>query len=286
MLSVLAHGGRPPDPHDAWTAWNLDPILLLGAILVVALYRRGRAGRPARRAGGRAMAFGGALVALGIALVSPLEEMSGALASAHMVQHVLVVLVAAPLLALAAPGSTLLRGLPHGVVRLGARGFQRLGGGPWLGRLLRQPAVVWVLHVATLWFWHAAGPYDAALASEAVHVLEHTTFLVTGMLLWRVLVGPRRAIGSQGVGVLAVFGLAVQSVLLSALLTFAEAPWYAGYATTTAGWGLTPLDDQHLAGVIMWVPAGAIHVGVALALLVSWINSSDPDPTPVVARVS
>ncbi len=283
MLTVLAHAGRPPEPHDVWTAWNLDPVLLIGGAVVVALYARGRSRRPAPR--GRTMAFVAGMVALAIALVSPLEAMSSALASAHMVQHVLLVLVAAPLLALAAPSPTLLRGLPARVVRVGARAFNRLGGGPWLGRPLRQPAVVWVLHVATLWFWHAAGPYGAALDSQGLHVVEHTSFLVTGVLLWRVIIGPRRARGSQGVGVLVVFGLAVQSVLLSALLTFAEAPWYAGYATTTAGWGLTPLDDQHLAGVIMWIPAGAIHVGAALALLVSWIASSEAEQ-PAVARVS
>lgn len=285
MLTLLAHAGRPPDPHDVWTAWNFDPVLLLSGVVVVALYMRGRSGRPASAPRGRTLAFAAGMAALAVALVSPLEAMSAALASAHMVQHVLLVLVAAPLLALAAPSPTMLRGLPRAVVRVGARTFRRLGGGPWLGRALRQPAVVWVLHVATLWFWHASGPYGAALDSQFLHILEHATFLATGVLLWRVVIGPRRATGSQGVGVLVVFGLAVQSVLLSALLTFAEAPWYAGYATTTAGWGLTPLDDQHLAGVIMWIPAGAIHVGVALALLVGWIASSEAD-SPAVARVS
>lgn len=285
MLSVLAHAGQPPRPHDVWTAWNLDPVLVVGIAVVTLLYVRGRAGRPVPAARGRATAFAGGMVALAVALVSPLDAMSGALASAHMVQHVLLVLVAAPLLALAAPSPTLLRALPHPLVRAGVRAFHRAGGGPWVGRTLRQPAVVWVLHVTTLWFWHAAGPYGAALDSRGLHVAEHVSFLVTGLLLWRVLVGPRRATGTQGVGVLVVFGLAVQSVLLSALLTFAESPWYAGYTSTTAAWGLTPLDDQHLAGVIMWVPAGAIHVGVALTLLVGWITSSEPDQ-PAVARVS
>lgn len=277
MLSLLAHAGQPPQPHDVWGAWHLDPVLLAGGAMAVALYARGRLGRAAGGRRGRTAAFVGALAALAVALVSPLDAMASALASAHMVQHVLLVLVAAPLLALAAPGTTLVRGLPSSAVQVAARTFRGLGGGRWVGRVVRQPALVWVLHVATLWFWHAAGPYDAALGNPAVHVVEHASFLLTAVLLWRVVVGPRRARGSQGVGILVVFGLAVQSVLLSALLTFANDPWYAGYATTTTSWGLTPLDDQHLAGVIMWIPSGAIHVGTALALLVAWIQSTDTD---------
>ncbi len=285
MLSLFAHVGQPPQPHDVWGAWHLDPLLLVGGAVAVGLYARGRAGHAAGPRRGRTAAFIGALAALAIALLSPLDAMSSALASAHMVQHVLLVLVAAPLLALAAPGTTLMRGLPPEAVQVGARAFRALGGGRWVGRLVRQPAVVWVLHVATLWFWHAAGPYDAALANPALHVLEHGSFLVTAVLLWRVVVGPRRARGSQGVGILVVFGLAVQSVFLSALLTFANDPWYAGYATTTTSWGLTPLDDQHLAGVIMWIPAGAIHVGTALALLVAWVQSTDTDHAVASARL-
>lgn len=286
MLTVLAHAGRPPAPHDVWTSWNLDPLLLVGGAIVAILYARGHAGRRSTRPRGRMVAFVGALVALGVALLSPLEAMASALASAHMVQHVLLVLVAAPLLALAAPSTPVLRGLPPAVVRFGARCVRSLGGGPWLGRLLRQPALVWVLHVAILWVWHAAGLYDAALGNEAVHVLEHGSFLVTGVLLWRLVIGPRRNPGQQGAGILVVFGLAVQSVLLSALLTFANEPWYQGYASTTSAWGLTPLDDQHLAGVIMWIPAGVIHAGTALALLVTWIRSTDTDHPTARARLS
>lgn len=278
MLTVLAHTGQPPAPHDVWSAWSLDPFLLAGFAVAVVLYVRGRSPRPTPASHGRAWAFAGAMLALAVALLSPLDVMSSTLASAHMVQHVLLVLGAAPLLAVAAPTPALVRGLPTGVVRVGARLLPRpiRRSTPWL----RQPAVVWVLHVATLWFWHAAGPYDAALGSEVVHVAEHATFLLTGFLLWRVVVGPRRRDDARGATILVVFGLAVQSVLLSALLTFAEQPWYAGYTGTTSAWGLTPLDDQHLAGVIMWIPAGAIHVATALGLLVAWIRSTDPSAGP------
>ncbi len=131
---------------------------------------------------------------------------------------------------------------------------------------------------ATVWLWHAAVLYDAALANPFLHAVEHASLLGTAWLFWRSVIGPRspgRVPG--GLGVLLVFGMAMQSVLLSLLLTFARAPWYAGYATTTAPWGLEPLADQQLAGVIMWIPAGLVYLGAALALLATWIRTAERD---------
>lgn len=279
LIPVLAHPGRPPAPHDLWGAWNLDPILLIGLGLAVWAYLRGQTGGRRREVDAwRARCFAGALVALGVALVSPLDALSGALASAHMVQHVLLLLVAAPLLALSAPSSTLLRGSPLPLRRASGRWRRRLrlpSGG--LG-ILRHPVAVWLLHVGTLWVWHAAVPYDAALRSDVLHVLEHATFLVTGLLFWRGVL-TLRGVGrvSYGVGVLLVFAMALQSVFLSALLTFARTAWYSGYTSTTAPWGLDPLADQQLAGVIMWIPAGLVYLAAGLALMVAWLRSTEPD---------
>lgn len=278
MLSpLLAHTGRPIAPHDLWTSWNLDPVLLAGLALALWLHRRGRTApsRPVDR--WRARAFGGALAVLAIALVSPLEALSGALASAHMVQHLLVIVVAAPLLAFSAPGSAVLRGSPVAVRRV--RGRLRRTGVP--SALLHAPAdplVVWSLHVGVLWLWHSRAAYDAALASTPLHVAEHTTFLVTAWLFWRVVLGVRHGGRvSRGGVVLLVFGMAMQSVFLALLLTFATDPWYAGYADTTVAWGLGHLDDQHLAGVIMWIPAGAIYLAAALGALSSWLRSVEAE---------
>jgi cytochrome c oxidase assembly factor CtaG len=143
-------------------------------------------------------------------------------------------------------------------------------------RPLRHPAAVWLLHVSTLWFWHAAVPYDAAVEHHLLHVAEHASFLGTGVLFWRVVAGARDADRvSYGFGVLLLFATAMQSVFLSALLTFARSPWYSVYAATTAPWGLDPLADQQLAGVIMWIPAGLVYVVAALALLAAWIRSTE-----------
>ena len=273
MLRLLAHDGLPPAPHDVWEAWNLDPFVVVPLAVVLVVHRCGRRrpGTPTARR--RSRAFDAAWWALVVALVSPVDALSSALASAHMLQHVLLVLVAAPLLAVAAPLPTLLRGLPPVVAR--ALVPARHGPLGTVARGLAHPAIAWIVHVATLWGWHASAAYDAALAVPAVHAAEQVSFVLTGVLLWRSLVGPHRVRTSDGVGVLAVFGLALQSVLLAALLTFAEGAWYDGYTTTTAAWGLTPLGDQQLAGAIMWIPAGALHVGVGLALFVTWLHSGD-----------
>lgn len=277
LTGVLAHAGRPPEPHDLWSAWNLDPLLLAGILLAFWAYRRGQIGGRRRAADvWRTRCFTGAMVALTVALISPLDAMSSALASAHMVQHVLLVLVAAPLLALSAPSSTLLRGSPLAVRQATSRWRRRFGLthanlGP-----LRHPVTLWLVHVAVLWLWHARVLYDAALSNEFVHFLEHAGFLVTGLLFWRVVVGARGAGRvSHGFGVMLVFGMALQSVFLSVLLVFARTPWYAGYAATTRPWGVEHLADQQLAGAIMWVPAGLVYVAAGLLLMVAWLRVAE-----------
>jgi putative membrane protein len=193
-----------------------------------------------------------------------------------MVQHLLLLLVAAPLLALSAPASAILRGSPLALRRASGRWRRRLGLTHGNLGVLRHPAAVWLLSVGIIWFWHAAAPYDATLDNQLLHVLEHASFLVTAVLFWQVVVGVRGAARvSGGLGVLLVFAMAMQSVFLSVLLTFARTPWYSGYAQTTAPWSLDPLTDQRLAGVIMWIPAGGIYLVVALALLVTWIRATE-----------
>jgi putative membrane protein len=277
LTPILAHPGQPPAPHDLWGAWNLHPVLLGGFLLAAWAYWRGQTSGPRRPVDSwRARCFTVALVALGLALLSPLDALSNALASAHMVQHLLLLLVAAPLLALSAPSSAILRGSPLAVRRASGRWRRQLGLTHGNLAVLRHPAAVWLLQVGVLWFWHAATPYDAALDNEFLHLLEHASFLVTAVLFWHAVIGIRGAARvSGGLGVLLVFAMAMQSVFLSVLLTFARTPWYSGYATTTASWGLDPLTDQQVAGVIMWIPAGGIYLTAALVLLVTWIRATE-----------
>jgi putative membrane protein len=284
MVSLLAHAEQALEPHDVWTAWTFDPVVLLVLAAAAVAYRRGwREGpdTPARR-----MGFWGAIAAITVALMSPLDAMSGVLVSAHMVQHVLLVLVAAPLLALSAPVPALLRGTPL-AVRGGARTARRAAGLN-TARLqrLRSPVGRWLLYVVTLWLWHASVVYGAAVEHALVHALEHATFLASAALVWSAILGPARVRVSRGLGLLGVFALGLQGIFLSVLLTFARQPYYAEYLSPPAAWGLDPLTDQQLAGVLMWIPAGLIHTGVALYLLVSWLREHDqaddlvPAPQP------
>lgn len=280
LRTVLAHDGSHLLPQDLWSAWSADPAVVTGLVLTGWAYHRGRSRRGTRAADRwRAWCFGGGLVAVAVALLSPLDALSGALASAHMVQHLLLTLVAAPLLVLSAPGGRLLRGSPT-VVRSAVNPVRRRLRLDPVAHALRHPGAAWLLHVATFWAWHAAVLYDAAVEHPAVHALEHATFLVTGVLLWRTVVGVRAVRVPPGLGILLVFGMAMSSALLSVLLTFARAPWYSAYSATTHTWGLAPLADQQLAGAIMWIPAGLVHLAVALALLVAWIRGTEIDEGP------
>ncbi|MBW3657522.1 MAG: cytochrome c oxidase assembly protein [Actinobacteria bacterium] len=278
---ILAHAGVPLAPHDLWTAWNLDPLIIVALVGALWLHRRGRR----RDAVWRNRAFAAAMAAIAIAIVSPLDALSGALASAHMVQHVLLVVVAAPLLAFSSPGGALLRGAPVAARRVPGATRRRLRLRASTLRLPSSPAVVWLLHVVALWVWHSAAAYDAALSSPFLHAAEHLAFLGTGVLLWRVAIGRRTARASYGASVLLVFGTAMQSVFLSFLLTFANEAWY-GYGETTAAWGLTPLADQQLAGAIMWIPAGIVYVVIAMVLLGAWLRSPDAEAQPSVSPAS
>lgn len=277
MLSAIAAVPIVVTPDQAWTAWNVDPVVMAVVALALWAHRRGRAtGREVDRH--RTIAFGIALAALVVAFVSPLDALAGTLFSAHMAQHVLVLLVAAPLLAFSAPAGIVLRGTPLPVRRMAVtarRAVRRPG--RWM-LLLGGPVAVWLLHVLTVWGWHSGVAYEAAVVHPWLHLAEHATFLLTGVLFWRVVVGSRSGSSrvTGGLGVLLVFGMAMQGVFLSALLTFSRQPWYATYETARL-WGLDPLDDQHLAGLVMWIPGSVVYMAMAMTLLVGWLRELD-DP--------
>jgi putative membrane protein len=266
-----AHAGRPPEPHDLLEMWR--PPLVTIAVLAAAglLYLRGARAAWRRAGEGRVVsrwrvhAFLGGLVALAIAVASPLDVASVALFSAHMVQHLVIVLVAAPLLAIGRAEIVLLWALPRTGRRAVGRLWRRMSWLRWLARAAALPAVAWLAHMAAIWAWHMPRLYDAAAASEPVHVLEHATFLVTAVLFARPLVAPTsRASLAPGASVLYLFAAAMAGGVLGALLTLAESPWYVAHLGSTGPWGLTPLEDQQLAGVLMWGPAGGAYFAAML----------------------
>jgi putative membrane protein len=250
-------------------------LILGGCALAAAVYARGvlavwgSAGRGRGIKPWQAACFGGGLVALVLALESPLDALAVALFSAHMVQHLVLLLIAAPLLVLGAPLAPFAWALTPPARR-------RLGALRALRAFATMPAA-FVLNSIAVWAWHVPRLYDAALGALPIHVLEHLSFLVTAVLFWWALLGSGRV--GYGSGVLCVFALGLQTTLLGALLTFASAPWYTAHLATTAAWGLSPLDDQQGAGLIMWIPGGVVYLLCALALFSAWLReSSTSDP--------
>jgi len=265
---ALGHGAGPVAPGDVWTHWSLDPWTILPLLAASLLYGRGvsglwrRLGRrtPALR-GRHVAAFAAGVLVLVIALVSPLAELSGALLSAHMVQHVLLVAVAPPLLLLGKPDIAWLWGLPAGWRRGLAWGLR---GAAMVFAPLARPVPASLVHAAVLWAWHAPAAFEAALGNEALHVLEHTLFLGTALLFWRGLV---RATGhAAAAGLAASLVTLLQGGFLGALFSLSGVALYVEATRSAPLWGLTPLADQQLAGLIMWVPAGTIYLMAGLAM--------------------
>jgi cytochrome c oxidase assembly factor CtaG/cytochrome c2 len=208
---------------------------------------------------------------LGVALISPVHALGTVLFAAHMVQHEMLMLVAAPLLVLGRPLPRFLRALPLPWRRqLGTVGKSLQA--RW--RVLPHPLIAWALHAAALWVWHVPRLFQATLTSELAHACQHLSFFGTALYFWWALLYGHQKLQGYGVAVLAVFTTALHSSLLGALLTLAPTPWYKAYAHT-AMWGLTPLEDQQLGGLIMWIPAGAIYLLAALALSVGWLHAAE-----------
>jgi putative membrane protein len=227
--------GTPPIPGGV--AWTLDPWLLAGLALGLALLWPVAARR-------RVLLGGWAVLAL--LLVSPLCNLSVALFSARVAQHVLILTLAAPLLALALPARR------HGAAGLAAAtaGF-----------------------ALALWAWHLPGPYAATFRSDLAYWAMQGSLLLAATWLWHGLL--HGAAARPDAVLLAGLATAAQSGALGALLTFATRPLFAPHAGTTFAWGLTALEDQQLGGLLMWVPGG---VAFALAALPALARILRPDP--------
>lgn len=280
-----AHDGVPPAPHDLWSAWTIDPLVLTGLLLAalgyaigtVRLSQRGHAGRLLPRA--RIAAYWLGLVVGTAALVSPIAALGTALFAAHMAQHLLLVLIAPPLLLLGRPV----------IVWLWAfdRSRRRSIGHWWrsgrLPRLIRRAPgsalFAWGLHVGVLWIWHLPALYQAALTNEAIHAVEHLSFGATAVAFWwaALPVMGRPRLG-HGAAVIFLFAAAMQSTALGVLMTFSATPWYPAYGATAPAWGLSPLADQQLAGLIMWIPAAVAYAAVAVGLAIDWLGEDDRRP--------
>lgn len=270
-------------PDRLWLAWHADPIVVFSLVGLGWMYARGaralwRVAGPERGVRTwQAAAFGVGLGVVGVALVSPLDALADVLFSAHMVQHLLLVTVAAPLIGVGAPVLPLIWAWRRSARVAVARALGRAHPLLKATLILSSLPVAFAVHSLALWVWHTPGLYEGALRNAAVHASEHLVLLGTGVLVWSAACsGLARTGRAAGASALYVAGLGVQCMALGALITFAPQPWYAFYAGTSGAWGLSAMDDQVLAGVLMWVPAGLVYLTLALVLLGAWLRPLPP----------
>jgi putative membrane protein len=280
---MLAH--QVVAPSDLAGSWTFEPVLLATLVLAAVVHRRGRA-RLGRRIAGvrekrRAVAFYGGLVILAAALMSPLDSLAHTLFSGHMAQHLLLMVVAAPLLVYGRPTAALVAGLPEGGRDMVRRSGLRGPGARGAARALTKPVVVWIIGTLALWAWHMPALYDAALAHEPLHVLEHASFLGAAVLFWSVVLssGPRRGV-PRPLAIVLVFASGIQSSALGAVLLFASTPLYGVHAEGARVWDVSPLSDQQLAGALMWSPPALLYIVVMGWLLVRWFDEMEPASSP------
>ncbi len=207
-----------------------------------------------------------------IALDSPIHEISEQLFWVHMTQHEILMLISAPLLVLGRPLAPMLWALPL-TWRKSFSALAQAGPLQEMWRVISAPVSVWILSALALLIWHAPSLFDRTLQSDVMHAAQHICFLGTALLFWWTLTVHAKRLG-YGTALLFVFTTAIYASVLGALLTFANRPWYASYAGTTRAWGLSPLEDQQIGGLIMWVPGGALMLGISLILLVRWMKES------------
>jgi cytochrome c oxidase assembly factor CtaG len=291
--TTFAHEGKPHNWRDLWHTWSFDPIVVVSLMLTAGLFiwglkkvwQRSGVGKGIRK--WEAMAFAAGWLALFIALVSPVHAWGRVLFSAHMTQHEILMLVAAPLFVLGRPLIAFASALPLRWSRRIAA-VTKTGWIQQSWQVLTLPFVAWLIHAVALWTWHVPVLFEAVLHNEWVHTAQHLSFLLSALLFWWALIHGRQGWMGYGAGVLYVFTTSLHSGLLGALLTFSDSVWYPSYVGLTNSWGLTPLEDQQLGGLIMWIPAGVLYAFAGLALVAGWLREAKAHSTkrePFWARI-
>ena len=269
-MPASAHGN-----HEGPLAWTLSPELLLPLGLSLLIYLVGwarlskRASTPVRPA-----LFLTGWTVLTLSLISPLHEAGERSFTMHMIEHELIMLVATLLLASSGAGGVLSWGLPK-PLRLAL-------GGNWksplqsLWKTLTEPVTATAMQAVVMWSWHAPPLFDCALDSFGWHIAQHTCFFISSLLFWWAMLHPRSRSSGYGVSAACLFATSLIGGALGALMSFSSSPWYADYAAMgMTGVGLDPVDDQRLAGLIMWIPGGLVHGAAALVLAYKWLKSSE-----------
>ena len=274
LLLMLAAFARAHEGHEDipanWPEIEISEVITSALLLlssVVYLFGVSKLWRTAGRGRGISMrsaaAFCAGSISLAIALVGPFHTLSESLFSAHMTQHEILMLISAPLIVMGRPQIAFLWALPmawrrHVGVITNADAFETT----W--RLISGSFAAFLIHAAALWIWHIPALFDATLESDVIHAMQHASFFGTALLFWWAIVNSSLDWKSSFVGVLFLFLTSLHSGILGAFLTFTREVWYPVYQSTTSTYGLTPLEDQQLGGLIMWVPAGLVYIVAGL----------------------
>jgi cytochrome c oxidase assembly factor CtaG len=278
---VLAHGGpTPPEPTIAGflTAWSFDPLLQAGIIGSTVLYLlavrrvdRAHPAHPVPRA--RTLAYLAGMLAVEVALQSGIERYDTTLFSVHMVQHMLLTMVAAPLVALSAPITLVLRVATPAVRRRWVLPILHSR----VVRVIGHPVVAWLLFTAVMWGSHFSPLFDASLENEWLHDAEHLLYLVVGVLFWWPVVGldPSPYRMSYPARILYLFLQMPQNTFLALAIYSATSPLYPHYVTTGRTWGPSPLVDQQAAGAIMWVWGDLTFLVALLLMVAAWMRDEE-----------
>jgi putative membrane protein len=257
---------------EGGSGWSFEPWVVLPLAISALLYGVGRVRWHTVSARHAASARHDALFVIGwlitaLALLSPLHVAGARSFALHMLEHELLMLGGAPLLVLSRPLPVMLWALPHGLRRGIGRLIHRPGiAGTW--STLTHPVVATMAQAAALWLWHAPALFGLALAGEGWHVLQHLSFMVTALLFWASMMDETRMRRHPMSAVVGLFFTALVSGALGALMAFSQSPWYVGYARMgMTPFGLTPVEDQQLAGLLMWIPGGVVHAAAALVIV-------------------
>lgn len=222
-----------------------------------------------------AASFTAALIVILAALLPPIEDWADASFAAHMGQHLLLIVVAAPLLALGRAPIVMLTGLQLQVRRVLAYMGARSG---WnaCARTLACPVPAWTLFTGVFLFWHLPAAFGWARRHEVVHIGEHLSLLVSAWIFWSMALVPARHRLSRGGAALFVVAAAIVLDLPSAVMIFSPRALYAAAQTPELPWGLTALQDQELAGLLMWVPGSLVFYSIAIWLFAQWLAPTNP----------
>lgn len=274
---VLAHSAG--SAHKS-LGWPFDPVILVPMVISALVYALGVARlwpRITHRGSlhtWRILAFALGWLSLALALLSPLDTLADISFAAHMAQHVILAVIAPPLLILGRPIGPFMFAFPCAWRRpLGQRFFTGLPRTLW--RTFTKMPVAASVHGIVVWLWHLPFTYEAALANNAVHHLEHFSLLGSALLFWwSVIYSGRQGRLGYGSGVIGLFLTAMHMKLLGILIALAPVPLYPSYAVSTSPWGLSVLEDQQLAGLIMLLPCGATYLVVGLVLMATWLAAA------------